>query len=94
MERLGAPLERSRVSAMSGGERQRVALARALATAPPVLIADEPTASLDRSAANEMIKALVDASGPDTATLLVVSHDDALLEAMDRVVEIRDGVLR
>ena len=81
------------VERFSGGERQRVAVARALATDPGVLLADEPTASLDRVAADRLVRTLrtlVDAGG---RTLVVVSHDPAVRAVADRVVTLVDGAL-
>lgn len=68
-----------RPRALSGGERQRIALARALLLQPPVLIADEPTASLDRRWADTVIDTLTAAAGSGTA-VLVASHDRHLIE--------------
>ncbi|MEM1361922.1 MAG: ATP-binding cassette domain-containing protein [Pseudomonadota bacterium] len=79
------------VASFSGGERQRVAIARALAGAPDVLLADEPTASLDRAAADIVIEDLLAVSAEQGRSLIVVSHDPALLERMDTVLELKDG---
>lgn len=81
------------VASFSGGERQRVAVARALATNPPVVLADEPTASLDRDSADQLIDQLTGAARTGGKTLICVSHDPALLDRMDRVLHMRDGVL-
>ena len=78
---------------LSGGERQRVAIARAMASEAPVLLADEPTASLDRAAADRLIDDLVTLARASGTTLIVVSHDTALISRMDRVLTIRDGGL-
>ncbi|MEM9797748.1 MAG: ATP-binding cassette domain-containing protein [Pseudomonadota bacterium] len=80
------------VGAASGGERQRVSVARALATGPSVLLADEPTASLDRANADALADDLANfAQGGQS--LIVVSHDERLLDRMDRVVAFADGRL-
>ncbi len=81
------------VASFSGGERQRVAVARALAAKAPVLLADEPTASLDRAAADRLIDDLIALARQDGMTLITVSHDPALLVRMDRVLSIADGAL-
>jgi len=80
-----------RPSELSGGERQRVAIARALCNKPDILIADEPTGSLDRKgsvAIMEMLRELHDRTG---ATLLVVTHDPSVASYCDRHIEIVDG---
>lgn len=79
------------VASFSGGERQRVAIARALAGAPEVLLADEPTASLHREAADRLIADLVALTHQEGRTLIAVSHDTALLDQMDRVLTVTDG---
>lgn len=76
---------------LSGGEQQRVAIARALANGPRLLLADEPTGQLDSrtgSTIMELIRALVRSEG---VTAIVATHDPALLDVADRMIEIRDG---
>ncbi|MEL6513790.1 MAG: ATP-binding cassette domain-containing protein [Pseudomonadota bacterium] len=79
------------VVSYSGGERQRVAIARALASDPKILLADEPTASLDRANADRLIDDLTGLVRAVGKTMIVVSHDALLLKRMDRVLTIRDG---
>ncbi|MEM9852861.1 MAG: ATP-binding cassette domain-containing protein [Pseudomonadota bacterium] len=83
-----------RLESFSGGERQRVAVARALASDPAILIADEPTASLDRANADRLIEDLFRQATERGSTLIAVSHDPALLETAGRVLTIEDGKLR
>lgn len=78
---------------LSGGERQRVAVVRALINQPRLLLADEPTGSLDRAAADNLAKLLVELNREKNVALIVVTHSSALAERMDRVVLLRDGVL-
>lgn len=76
---------------LSGGERSRVAVARALARAAPVILADEPTASLDRPTADRLIADLMAATAAVGRTLIVASHDPGLIARMDRVLSVEDG---
>lgn len=85
------PDDRRPVERLSGGERQRVAVARALAVGPSILLADEPTACLDRINGAHLISALREQVDREGRTLIVASHDDALLETADRVVALRNG---
>lgn len=89
---LGATAGR-RVASFSGGERQRVAIARAMAAEAPVLLADEPTASLDRAAAGRLVDDLVTLARETGTTLIAVSHDARLIARMDRVLTITDGAV-
>ena len=72
---------------LSRGEQQRVAIARALANAPPLILADEACASLDVATAREVLAILLAVCREDGKTLLVVSHDEAVLGAGDRLLD-------
>jgi putative ABC transport system ATP-binding protein len=76
--------------ALSHGERQRVAICRALATSPDMLIADEPTGNLDPKTAETTLALLLGEVERRQMTLLVVTHNYALLDAFDRVVNVQD----
>lgn len=76
---------------MSGGEQQRVAIAIALANDPPLLLADEPTGSLDKENADLVLKVFDDVRNEFGVTIVIVTHDRSMAEAVDRFVEIRDG---
>ena len=78
---------------LSRGERQRVAVARALLFEPRIVLADEPTASLDPENRNTVSRLLLDLAREHGATLIVISHDAALLEQLDGKLELRDGAL-
>jgi len=79
--------------ALSAGEKQRVAAARALALEPPVLLADEPTGSLDAVTGAAVVRLLVDAARRRGAALMIVSHDERLRAHADRVLRLEDGRL-
>ena len=91
---LGVPASRRRLSELSRGERQRVALARALLFDPQILLADEPTASLDRAAGAAVIETLRRLAQDEGRFIMAVSHDPALIAAADRVIELARGRLR
>lgn len=94
MARLGvADLAARRADLLSGGERQRIAVVRALAHDPAILLADEPTASLDRPTADRLIGDLARLAREDGRTVVVVSHDEHVWAAMDRILTVRDGRL-
>jgi putative ABC transport system ATP-binding protein len=76
---------------LSGGEQQRVAIARAMAPEPAILFADEPTGNLDGATGTAIIDLLFTRRRASDATLLIITHDPALAERCDRVVEMRDG---
>ena len=79
---------------LSRGEMQRTALVRVLISSPKVILADEPTASLDFSNAMRVMDALIDAAFHLKATLLVVTHDSQMLKRFHRVLTIENGTIR
>jgi len=79
---------------LSGGERQRVAVVRALVNQPSLLLADEPTGSLDRAAADHLAELLTELNAEQGVTLIVVTHAPALAEKMTTRLELRDGRLQ
>lgn len=79
---------------LSGGQRQRVAVVRALINRPKLLLADEPTGSLDKDASENIAQLLVELNCSEKVTLIVVTHSVKLAEYMGRLLELNDGVLR
>ena len=76
---------------LSGGELQRVAVARAIAHRPRIVLADEPTASLDTTTAAALIALLMAFSREENTILLMSTHDPAVMAAADRIVSLKDG---
>jgi putative ABC transport system ATP-binding protein len=81
----------ARPNELSGGQRQRVAVARALARQPAIVLADEPTASLDRQTGRAVIEALERLARRDGVTVVLVTHDHRILDLADRIVALEDG---
>jgi putative ABC transport system ATP-binding protein len=79
---------------LSGGQRQRVAIARALVKDPVLVIADEPTASLDTETATRIIELMRTLASERGVTFLIATHDARMADQCDRVLELEDGKLR
>ncbi len=80
-----------RIQKLSGGERQRTALCRALMNHPKILLADEPTGSLDEETSEKVFQLLLRLVKHEGLTLVMATHDRALAERCDRLIEMRDG---
>jgi len=78
---------------LSGGQRQRVAIARALVSQPSILLADEPTASLDKESGREVVDRMKVLAKEHGTTILLVTHDNRILDIADRIVHLEDGQL-
>jgi putative ABC transport system ATP-binding protein len=91
LDRLEVPQARASTSGLSRGEQQRVAIARALLFDPPVILADEPTASLDAKSGAVVIDILMQLSTRDGRTVIAVSHDQALLKRFASTVALDHG---
>jgi putative ABC transport system ATP-binding protein len=78
---------------LSGGQRQRVAIARALVKQPDLILADEPTASLDSATGASIVGLLRELQRRTNTAVVVSSHDPAVIERADRVLTVRDGKL-
>ena len=91
LDRLKVPQARKSTASLSRGEQQRVAFARALLFDPPVILADEPTASLDAKAGGVVIDILMQLSTQDGRTVIAVSHDQALLQRFTSTIALDHG---
>jgi putative ABC transport system ATP-binding protein len=78
---------------LSGGQRQRVSVARALVAGPKLVLADEPTASLDKNSGHEVVEILQKLAREQGAAILLVTHDYRILDIADRIIELEDGVI-
>jgi len=78
---------------LSGGEQQRVAIARALAPRPPLMFADEPTGNLDAATGEAIIEVLFRRRAETGATLVIITHDEALAQRCERIVTLADGLI-
>jgi lipoprotein-releasing system ATP-binding protein len=94
LDRVGlGPRKLQRPGQLSGGERQRAAVVRALINRPRLLLADEPTGSLDRASAENLRDLLVNLNRSEGVALIVVTHSLELARGLDRIYEMRDGSL-
>jgi putative ABC transport system ATP-binding protein len=95
LEELGLAEKLHRFPAeLSGGEKQRTALARAVVSEPEVVLADEPTAALDSHAGKQVIQILSTLAHQKAKAVVVVTHDNRLMDYADRIVRIEDGVIQ
>jgi ABC-type lipoprotein export system ATPase subunit len=95
LERVGLKeFLRHRPGELSGGQRQRVAVVRALINKPRLLLADEPTGSLDRDACENIADLLIELNRSEQVTLIVVTHSLELAQRVGHVMELSNGVLR
>ena len=79
---------------LSGGQQQRTAIGRAIAKNPNILLCDEPTGALDYNTSKEILKLIEDVNKKFGNTVIMVTHNDAIKNMADRVVKLRDGVIR
>ena len=76
---------------LSGGQKQRVAIARALAGNPPLVLADEPTAALDSKTGRDVVNLMQRLAKEQSRTIVLVTHDNRILDIADRIVHMEDG---
>ena len=78
---------------LSGGQKQRVAIARALVSRPKIVLADEPTAALDKKSGRDVVEMMQALAKEQHCTILIVTHDNRILDVADRIVYMEDGRL-
>lgn len=78
---------------LSGGQKQRIAIARALVNRPPLVLADEPTAALDKQSGRDVVEIMQGLAKEQGTSILLVTHDNRILDIADRIVEMEDGLL-
>ncbi len=78
---------------LSGGQKQRVAIARALVSRPKIVLADEPTAALDKQSGRDVVDIMHDLAKQQGCTILLVTHDNRILDIADRIIYMEDGRL-
>lgn len=78
---------------LSGGQKQRVAIARALVSHPKLVLADEPTAALDSKSGRDVVEIMQKLAKEQGCTILIVTHDDRILDVAERIIELEDGLL-
>lgn len=79
---------------LSGGQQQRTAIGRAIVKNPDILLCDEPTGALDYNTSKEILKLIEDVNKKYGNTIIMVTHNDAIKQMADRVVKLRDGMIR
>jgi ABC-type lipoprotein export system ATPase subunit len=96
LERMGIDgrIQKARANRMSGGEKQRVAIARALANDPDIILADEPTGNLDSATGKTVVDILVRLAHEDGKCVIIVTHDESVMEWADWAYQMKDGKLQ
>jgi len=95
LQRVGlADHEHKFPSELSGGQKQRAGIARALVNRPQIVLADEPTASLDKQSGRDVVELIQDLAREDGAAVILVTHDNRILDVADRILHLEDGHMK
>lgn len=95
LERVGLGEHRRKYpSELSGGQKQRAGIARALVNRPGIVLADEPTASLDKQSGRDVVELIQDLAREDGAAVILVTHDNRILDVADRILHLEDGRMK
>jgi putative ABC transport system ATP-binding protein len=95
LQRVGlAEHEHKFPSELSGGQKQRAGIARALVNRPQIVLADEPTASLDKQSGRDVVELIQDLAREDGAAVILVTHDNRILDVADRILHLEDGHMK
>jgi putative ABC transport system ATP-binding protein len=95
LQRVGlAEHEHKRPSELSGGQKQRAGIARALVNRPQVVLADEPTASLDKQSGRDVVELIQDLAREEGSAVILVTHDNRILDIADRILHLEDGRMK
>jgi putative ABC transport system ATP-binding protein len=95
LERVGLAEHADKYPAqLSGGQRQRAGIARALVNRPAIVLADEPTASLDKKSGRDVVELIQDLAREDGAAVVLVTHDNRVLDVADRILHLEDGRMK
>jgi len=95
LERVGlAEHEHKYPGQLSGGQKQRAGIARALVNRPQIVLADEPTASLDKQSGRDVVELIQDLAREDGSAVILVTHDNRILDVADRILHLEDGRMR
>jgi len=95
LQRVGlAEYEHKFPGQLSGGQKQRAGIARALVNRPQIVLADEPTASLDRKSGRDVVELIQDLAREDGSAVILVTHDNRILDVADRILHLEDGKMK